>query len=579
MDRRIAFPHFPAAWILHEDADVVVIDKPTGISTQAADPDRPDDVVTRLRAESPRAYLGVHQRLDRDTSGVLLLTARKEANAAIAAAFEGRTVEKRYVACVTGWPAKKAQATLRDRLLPGEHGRMRVAGPKERGGLEAVSHVKVLARAPSADRTMIEVVLETGRTHQARVQLAYAGAPIAGDRMYRGAAASRLMLHASSLTLPGTPAGEWKAKTPLELDAWLANGDLGAGIYDDAPALARALAQAARARYGLGHAGAGERATSAFRLVNEAGDALPHLAVDAYGDHLVAQLYDDESGPWRDPARRDRVLDALFAIGFDGVYLKVRPKQANTLVDTRREDLAPKEPVRGAPAADPLVVHEEGVPYVVRLGDGLSTGIFLDQRANRRRVRELAAGGSVVNLFSYTCAFSVAAAVGGAWRTISVDASVAALERGRENMREAGVLDGADHTFVAEDAFAWLARHAKEGSQARDAKDKAQQKRHDLVLLDPPSYSSTKRRRFVADQDYAELAALALGILRPGGKLLACTNHRGISKGRFRKMLFDAARLAKKEVASVKDTADPLDFPPGIGSESHLKSAIVTLAN
>ena len=567
MNRALAFPHFDDAWILHADDDVVVIDKPTGVPTQAADPARPDDVVARLRAHSGRGYLGVHQRLDRDTSGVLLMTARKEANAKIAAAFEGRNVEKRYVACVTGWSAKTAKATLEDRLLPGDNGRMRVAGPNERGGLEAVSHVKVLARAEG--RTMLEVVLETGRTHQARVQLAHAGAPIAGDRLYRGAPASRLMLHASALALPD--GRRWTAPTPAELEAWLAKGDLGVGIYDDPSALAGALAQAARARYGLGHGGEGERATTAFRLVNEGGDALPHLAVDVYGAHLVAQLYDDDSGPWRDPARRDRVLDALAVLGFDGVYLKVRPKQANTLVDTRREDLAPKDPVRGTAAPDPLVVHEEGIPYVVRLGDGLSTGIFLDQRSNRRRVRELAAGGSVVNLFSYTCAFSVAAAVGGAWRTISVDASVAALERGRENMREAGVLDGADHTFVAEDAFGWLARQAKE----KDKKDK----RHDLVLLDPPSYSSTKKRRFVADHDYPELAALALGILRPGGKLLACTNHRGISKGRFRKMLFDAVRKAGLEAASIKDTPEPLDFPPAVGAESHLKSAVVTLVS
>ncbi len=570
MDRAFAFPHFSDAWLLHADADVVVVDKPTGVPTQAADADRPDDVVARLRASSERGYLGVHQRLDRDTSGVLLMTARKEANAGIAAAFEGRTVRKRYVACVTGWSAKAAKVTLTDRLLPGENGRMRVAGPKERGGLEAVSHVTVLGR--TAERTMVEIVLETGRTHQARVQLAHAGAPIAGDRLYWGAPASRLMLHASELALPD--GRRWVAKTPEELEGWLARGDLGAGIYDDVPALARALAQAARVRYGLGHADWGERATTAFRLVNEAGDALPHLAVDVYGGHLVAQLYDDESGPWRDVTRRDRVLDALAALGFDGVYLKVRPKQANTLVDTRREDLAPKAPVRGAAAPERLVVHEEGIPYVVRLGDGLSTGIFLDQRANRRRVRELAAGGSVVNLFSYTCAFSVAAAVGGAWRTISVDASVAALERGRENMREAGVLDGAEHVFVAEDAFAWLARHAKDKD-----KNKKNEARHDLVLLDPPSYSSTKKRRFVADHDYPELAALALGSLRPGGKLLACTNHRGISKARFRKMLFDAVRKAGKEAASIKDTPEPLDFPPAIGSESHLKSAIVTLTS
>ena len=155
------------------------------------------------------------------------------------------------------------------------------------------------------------------------------------------------------------------------------------------------------------------------------------------------------------------MLDRLAALGFDGVYLKVRPKQANTLVDTRKDELAPKQAVRGTSAADEIEVREEGVPYGVRLGDGLSTGLFLDQRTNRVRVREAAAGKSVLNLFAYTCAFSVAAAVGGAARTVSVDAAGVALERGRQNLARVGATDEARHQLVAADAFDWLAGAAK----------------------------------------------------------------------------------------------------------------------
>src|SRR5690606_23718428 len=119
-------------------------------------------------------------------------------------------------------------------------------------------------------------------------------------------------------------------------------GDLGLGIYDDAAALDAALALAVERRWGLGRSADRDpeaRRTTAFRLVNEEGDALPGLAVDVYGAHLVAQLY--VSDAWDDRARRERVLDRLGALGFDGVYLKLRPKQANVLVDTRRDDLAP----------------------------------------------------------------------------------------------------------------------------------------------------------------------------------------------------------------------------------------------
>lgn len=577
MDRARVWPHFDEAWILHEDDDLLAVDKPDGVPTQAADPERPDDVVTRLRrTRGSDLYLGVHQRLDRDTSGVLVFTKRREANASLSAQFEGRSIEKKYLAVVESWPRGRERVVLRDFLAAGDGGRMQVVPARTKGAQEAVTRVRVVARAKGGgDRTLLELVLETGRTHQARVQLAHARAPIAGDVLYGGARAPRLLLHARGvfLTRPTDRAAlRIEAPVPPELEEWLEHGDLGDAVYDDEARLARAIARAFRRRYGLGHAGEGERATTCFRVVNEAGDALPKLAVDLYGDHLVAQLYDDGGARaggvdlWADAERRARVLDRLFATGVDGVYLKVRPKQANTLVDTRRDDVAPSAPVRGVAAPDPLVVHEEGLALSVRLGDGLSTGLFLDQRANRRRVREISGGASVVNLFSYTCAFSAAAAKGGAWRTISVDASALALERGRENLRVAGVLDAAEHLFVAEDAFAWLAAAAR------------RREKHDLVLLDPPSYSTTKKRRFVAESDYAELAAAALAILRPGGKLLACVNHRGVSPAKFRRALFDAARAAKVEVAQVKDMPALSDYPVAPGEASHLKCALVTLS-
>src|SRR6202000_3043185 len=119
-------------------------------------------------------------------------------------------------------------------------------------------------------------------------------------------------------------------------------------------------------RWGLGRSADRDppaRRTTAFRLVNEAGDAVARLAGDVYGAHLVAQLH--ASPEWDVPGRRERVLDALGALGFDGVYLKIRPKQANVLVDTRRDDLAPKLPVRGTAAPEELVVEEESMPLLV----------------------------------------------------------------------------------------------------------------------------------------------------------------------------------------------------------------------
>ena len=567
MDRQRIWPDFRDAWIVHEDQDIVVIDKPAGVPSQAADPDRPDDVVTRLQRHlslrAPNPYLGVHQRLDKDTSGLLVFARRKEANATLASQFEGRSVQKTYLACSSGWRGGD-RAVLRHSIASDHDGAMRVVSARVARAKEAVTRVRVVERR--GERALLELELETGRTHQARVQLAHVGSPIAGDALYGGVPAPRLMLHASALSFLHPSGGRkvrFEARAPREFAAWLDVGDLGDGIYDDEQAFAAALDRALERRWGLGRGDTGPRATTAFRLLNEAGDGTPRLAVDIYGDWLVAQLYGDDA-VLGDDGRRERVFDRLFALGFDGVYVKMRPKQANVLVDTRREDIAPRLPVRGAPAPEEFAIVEEGVPLLVRLGDGLSTGLFLDQRANRRRVREMSAGKSVANLFSYTCAFTVVAALAGSKRTVSVDASAAALERGQANLRNAGV-DADGHAFVAGDVFAWLARATARGE------------RFDVVIVDPPSYSTTKRGRFVAETDYVDLAAAGLGLLTPGGRLLACTNHRGISAARFRRTLFDAARKARLEVAQVKDLAAPGDFPEASGAESHTKSVLVTL--
>lgn len=118
------------------------------------------------------------------------------------------------------------------------------------------------------------------------------------------------------------------------------------------------------------------------------------------------------------------------------------------------------------------------------------------------------------------------------------------------------------HQFVADDAFNWLAR---------------QKTKFDLIILDPPSYATTKTRRFVANTDYVELAAQAIALLAPKGKLLACTNHRGIRQNKFRHMLQEATQMAKRSAAQVKDLPDPSDFPAPPGGEHHLKSVLVTL--
>jgi 23S rRNA (cytosine1962-C5)-methyltransferase len=185
--------------------------------------------------------------------------------------------------------------------------------------------------------------------------------------------------------------------------------------------------------------------------------------------------------------------------------------------------------------------------------------VFLDQRDNRRRVREAVAkqpGARVLNLFSYTCSFSVSAALGGAVVT-SVDLNAGYLAWGKRNFGLNG-LDAEGHHWVKGDSFDWLAAFAKKG------------RLFDGVVLDPPTFSrGTKKKVFRVEEDYAELAALAAAVIAPGGWLLACANTHRMELGAFEWAVREGlGRAGKKAMGGMEAVGMPVDFP-GV---AHLKA-------
>jgi 23S rRNA (cytosine1962-C5)-methyltransferase len=559
--------------ILEDDGALVVVDKPSGVSVIAAEPSRRDDLVFRLERGLGVSWLGVHQRLDRDTSGVCVFARTREASRALAPQFEGRLVRKRYVAAVDGWPAGgKREETLRDLLVEGTGGRIEVVarGVRDPRAKEAIAHLRLRERCGT--RALVELDLVTGRTHQARVQLAHRGCAVAGDPLYGTVAAPRLLLHAAELGLvhPDGRARTYRAPLPRVFTRWL-RGDFDdpAAVYDDEEELRERVALAVRRRFGLGHAAEGPRKTTAFRLVHGAGDGLSGVAVDVYGDHAVVQFSDDGS-LFSDRTRVARVVNAIAALGFDGVYVKHRPKQANVIVDARLEAFAPKTPAEGEAAPPEFAVWEDGLAYGVRLADGLSTGLFMDQRDNRHRLRAVSGGARMLNLFAYTCAFSVAAMAGGALSTTNVDASTVVLTRGRENLeRNAALglfeLGEGTQTFVAEDVFRFLARQ------------KARRAQWDLIVVDPPSYSTTKSGRFSIASDYGTLVEATVAVAAPGARILASCNYRKLTQDRFRKIVRDACVRAGRQVVQLKDLPAPSDYPTPVGEVPHLKAVLLTV--
>ena len=247
--------------------------------------------------------------------------------------------------------------------------------------------------------------------------------------------------------------------------------------------------------------------------------------------------------------------------------MMAHPKQSNTLVDPRNESLAPARPVRGEPPPIPLVIREAGLAFRVRLGDGLKTGIFLDQRENRRRVRELARGKRVLNLFAYTCGFTVAAAAGGARRTASVDASKGRARVGRGEPRSRTGCSAARTTRSStKTSSVWL----KLANKRRE--------RYDLVVLDPPSYATTKSFALLGRRRLPRARRARAGGARAGGPHARV--HQPPRASRFASSESRCTRPGGSRVraiAQLKDLPSPLDFPAAMGGEPHLKSLFVTV--
>lgn len=297
--------------------------------------------------------------------------------------------------------------------------------------------------------------------------------------------------------------------------------------------------------------------TTAYRLVDGGADGLPGIAVDCFGAWSAASVYDDGAEELVGP-----LGEALVPALARGLYVK-----RHTKGDQRRrerEDVAPALPVAGEPGPAELVVEENGMRFGVWLGDGLSTGLFTDQRDNRARVRAFCRGERMLNLFAYTCSFTVAAALGGAIETVSVDLSNRALERGRENLARNGIApDG--HRFIREDALTYLTRASRRGE------------RFGVVVLDPPSFGTSGGKTFSVVRDYARAAELSLSVLAPRGRLLAVTNHRKTSSGELEELVRHAARRSGREVAELAAFGPPSDYPSCRIGEPIAKSVLAVV--
>lgn len=248
--------------------------------------------------------------------------------------------------------------------------------------------------------------------------------------------------------------------------------------------------------------------TTAFRLFNQEGDGFGGLTVDLYGDYAVFSWYNSYVYQIR------KVISEAFRQVFPevlGVYEKIRFKALDY----------ESAHVYGQEAPDFFTVLENGVLYQVFMNDGLMTGIFLDQHEVRGSLVDgLAMGKSLLNMFSYTAAFSVAAAMGGASQTTSVDLAKRSRELSQAHF-QANEISTDDHRFIVMDVFEYF-KYAKRKSLT-----------YDVIVLDPPSFARNKKQTFSVAKDYHKLIFQSLEILNPGGIIIASTNAANVSRQKF----------------------------------------------
>ncbi|ETD96887.1 methyltransferase [Streptococcus mitis 21/39] len=248
--------------------------------------------------------------------------------------------------------------------------------------------------------------------------------------------------------------------------------------------------------------------TTAFRLFNQEGDGFGGLTVDLYGDYAVFSWYNSYVYQIR------KVISEAFRQVFPellGAYEKIRFKGLDY----------ESAHIYGQEAPDFFTVLENGVLYQVFMNDGLMTGIFLDQHEVRGSLVDgLAMGKSLLNMFSYTAAFSVAAAMGGASQTTSVDLAKRSRELSQAHFQANGISTD-DHRFIVMDAFEYFKYAKRKGLT------------YDVIVLDPPSFARNKKQTFSVAKDYHKLISQSLEILNPEGIIIASTNAANVSRQKF----------------------------------------------
>nr|WP_090237285.1 class I SAM-dependent rRNA methyltransferase [Fictibacillus solisalsi] len=277
--------------------------------------------------------------------------------------------------------------------------------------------------------------------------------------------------------------------------------------------------------------------TTAFRVFNGEGDGIGGLTIDYFDGYYVINWYSEGIYQFK-----GEVLQSLQMVAdYKGVYEKKRFAEKGSYIED--DDF-----VAGERAQFPLIVKENGIHFATYLNESAMVGVFLDQRDVRKAIRDKYANGKkVLNTFSYTGAFSVAAALGGAEKTTSVDLA----NRSRSKTQEQFTINGLDyeaHDIIVEDVFHYFKYAVRKKLL------------FDLVILDPPSFARSKKHTFSAGKDYPALLEQAIAITEKNGVIVASSNCSTFDMKKFKGFIEKAFRQTGGKYKILEEHTLPEDF-------------------
>lgn len=503
-----------------EQQGLIALQKPTGMNTHRPDPDKPG-LVELLETQIGTTLYVVH-RLDKETSGILLLARSQEVAQKLTELFESQQVHKEYI-FLTDRKVDFSEIEIESEISKQDSQFI------SRHSKNPNSKTKFIKLKSGSTYTLWKALPETGKPHQIRLHAEQVGIPILGDRLHGGSTFFRLCLHAAKISFRFAD-----SDCSFESSIWFDENIQDSQFFHFKEALWKRqqfldLTHAPTCRWSHDE-------SSVFRL-------------DQYGSQLWMNWYSSALPNLADPLFAEITHTLNKPLWIRQMKPRGSPKGQEAFLLSM-----------GNPESK-WTAEESGVHYELRSDQGLSPGLFLDQRENRAWVKSVAKEARVLNLFAYTGGFSLNACLGGAKAVCTVDVSRAFLDWTKRNfiLNEQSP-DSPNFEFWAQDVLLFL-----KGCQKR-------KREFDLIICDPPTLGRTKDGTFDLKRDLNELLQSCWSALAPKGRLLFSCNYEGWDAKTLQRLCQQA--LGTKDLKFEPAPGSPLDYESS-PHDSLMKSLIL----